>query len=56
MYKKGRDTQSNLTKHCDGDLHQLACPKRKEAIKLGAKLPMTLKEVDADKKKEILAG
>ncbi|PLW07343.1 hypothetical protein PCANC_25610 [Puccinia coronata f. sp. avenae] len=52
IYKKGQHTQSNLVKHCDGAVGCSACLAREDAILAGAKLPMTLREMEAEKKKK----
>jgi hypothetical protein len=50
VYKKGHHTQRNLVKHCDGAVGCSACTSKEDAILAGAKLPMTLKDIEAKKK------
>ncbi|OAV87471.1 hypothetical protein PTTG_01534 [Puccinia triticina 1-1 BBBD Race 1] len=50
MYKKGEGTRANLVKHRDGAPHRAPCHARADAIRAGAKLPLTAKEVAAKKK------
>jgi hypothetical protein len=45
-----------LKKHCDGNKCQLACSQRNKAIKAGANLPPTLKEVEANEKERNSGG
>ncbi|PLW05720.1 hypothetical protein PCASD_11455 [Puccinia coronata f. sp. avenae] len=52
VYKRGKDTQSNLVKHQDSNMGQSACPGRSAAIKAGAILPPTMKEQAAEAKKK----
>jgi hypothetical protein len=42
--------RANLFKHRDGDKNRLACPGRTDAISAGANLPVTIKEIEAQKK------
>ena len=51
VYKKGPHTRSNLYKHRDGAAGRAPCKERNRAIKNGARLPVTVKEKDAQTKK-----
>ncbi|KAH9472190.1 hypothetical protein Pst134EA_002813 [Puccinia striiformis f. sp. tritici] len=48
-YKKGEGTRDNLVKHRDGTANRAPCTHRANAIRAGAKLPLTAKEVAAAK-------
>jgi hypothetical protein len=45
VYKKGRGTNSNLYKHCDGTVDCAPCSRQSNAIATGCKLPLTKKEI-----------
>ncbi|PLW05721.1 hypothetical protein PCASD_11454 [Puccinia coronata f. sp. avenae] len=45
VYKKGRGTNSNLYKHCDGMVDREPCLGQSKAIATGCKLPLTKKEI-----------
>ncbi|EHS62894.1 uncharacterized protein PGTG_22714 [Puccinia graminis f. sp. tritici CRL 75-36-700-3] len=49
-YKKGDGSRGNLVKHRDGATNQSACNKRAKAIRSGAKLPLTAKEIASKKR------
>jgi hypothetical protein len=56
VYKKGRGTNSNLYKHCDGAADCGPCSGQLEAIAAGCKLPLTKSEIqkkDEDRNKGI---
>ncbi|OAV85114.1 hypothetical protein PTTG_30780, partial [Puccinia triticina 1-1 BBBD Race 1] len=46
VFKKSAGKKSNLIKHCDGNIDQIPCSSRLEAIKKGAKLPLTAKDAE----------
>ncbi|OAV92655.1 hypothetical protein PTTG_27583 [Puccinia triticina 1-1 BBBD Race 1] len=46
VFKKSAGTKSNLIKNCDGNIDQIPCPSRLEAIEKGAKLPLTAKDAE----------
>ncbi|PLW56593.1 hypothetical protein PCANC_01511 [Puccinia coronata f. sp. avenae] len=52
IYKKGPHTRSNLYKHRDGAAGHAPCKERNRAIKNRARLPVTVKEKDAQTKKQ----
>ncbi|OAV97818.1 hypothetical protein PTTG_01326, partial [Puccinia triticina 1-1 BBBD Race 1] len=50
IYKWSEETRGNLIKHQDGNLKRAPCPGRLDAIKAGAKLPLTLRDIKAKQK------
>ncbi|EFP92424.1 uncharacterized protein PGTG_18249 [Puccinia graminis f. sp. tritici CRL 75-36-700-3] len=51
-YKKGDGSRGNLVKHRDGAANRSACNQRAKAIRSGAKLPLTAKEIASKKRSE----